>query len=401
MSQHETDAEAETSAGPATRSSRAARPARIQSLDISRGFLVTISVTSAAVLAPRPDWLEHSAWEGITFFDVIFPVFVALSGCGMAFAYRNRVSWLVTLRRAVILFLIGAAYNAAIAFPDSFSQVRLTGPLQIYAGLLILAHLLHLILGTDWRRWAGFTLGFGVVWTGFLWWAGRGCDGGVVTRECNPTMPLESWIYGMSHLYRQGERGFEPEGLIGTTGALVTCAAGITAGHILLRWRGRRGAVPVLAAWALVCAGAGVALQPVVPFLKWMWSPSYGLLAGSAALVLLALTAAIWDVHDGRGRSPGSPRSGTSATPATGGRLRDRLITPWTALGRNALLVYFGSHVVYSLAYRVGEPSLPERIGGDGGPFGAGGIAYVAGSWLVWTAVAMVLHRNRIYLKPK
>lgn len=361
------------------------RPPRLVGLDVSRGLLILTSVTMVAVLEPRPAQLQHSSWEGLTVFDALFPIFVALSGCGMAFAYRKHVPWRTTIKRSLVLLATGLIYNWILRQPESLSELRFTGPLQVYAVLLIVVHPLHLLLRTRWYAWAGFTVVAGAAWAGFWWWAGRGCPDGVVSAECNPTLPFEALWMGWEHLYRQGERGFEPEGLIGIMGALITCVAGTTAGHILLRWRGKPRAVLVLGGWTLVSAGAGLALQPLVPFLKWMWSPSYGLVTASFALALLTLTSLLLDTG---GPGPRDPP------------LRLRLATPLIALGRNALLVYFGSHAVMGVLNSRGDPPRSQQIAETVGIFDAPRLSFVLLSVIAWWVLALVLHRFRIYVKP-
>lgn len=358
---------------------------RLAALDVSRGLLILTSIVTVAVLEPRPDQLIHSRWEGITFYDVIFPVFVALSGCGMAFAYRRRVRWRTTLWRAAMLFLVGAGYNWILQQPDTLHDLRLTGPLQVYTALLVFTHVLHLVLGARWWTWATFTLAFAGVWAGFWMWAASHCTESAVSVECNPTVPFEASWLGWGHIYRQGERGFEPEGLIGILGALVTCAAGTTAGHLLLRWRRKPAAPLMLTGWTLVVIGAGFALERLVPFMKWMWTPSYGLVTAAGAVALLAFTTLLLDT--GREILDRPP-------------LRLRLCEPLVALGRNALLMYFGSHAVMGLLLRHGEPTWAEQIASAIDVLGQHQVSFVLVTVVVWWALAAVLHRFRIYVKP-
>lgn len=63
---------------------------RRMSLDVARGLMLVASVAvNAWFLAP--DRLRHAAWDSVMPVDLIFPVFVTLSGCGLAFAYGRHV----------------------------------------------------------------------------------------------------------------------------------------------------------------------------------------------------------------------------------------------------------------------------------------------------------------------
>ena len=100
------------------------KPGRIASLDTVRGLFLCISVASASLLAPKPAFAVHATWFGVEAVDLIFPLFVTLSGCGLAFAYRNRVGWVATLRRSLVLLLAGLAYNAVTAGSVDFATLR-------------------------------------------------------------------------------------------------------------------------------------------------------------------------------------------------------------------------------------------------------------------------------------
>jgi len=86
---------AEATAAPVT-TTPTGKPGRITSLDWIRGLFLCASIASIAWLAPRPDYMKHAEWLGVHCEDMIFPLFVTLSGCGLAFAYRNRGGWAAT-----------------------------------------------------------------------------------------------------------------------------------------------------------------------------------------------------------------------------------------------------------------------------------------------------------------
>lgn len=359
----------------------AGRPGRITSLDWARGVFLIVSVTTSAVLAPRPPQLVHASWSGVTAYDLIFPLFVLLSGAGLAFAYRNRVRPLVTLRRVVVLLVVGLLYNAVIAADVTLETFRVTGPLQVYSVLVAVIATLHLVLRSA-RAWAVTTLVAAGALAAGLWWWSTGCPTGVLTPECNPSAVIDGRLFG-AHMYAAGERGHDPEGLVAIAGTFVTASVGVTAGHLAVRSRQTGGGALRLFAWAVTVAAAGAALSLVVEPMKRLWTPSFGLLTGALGVLILAVGYLLLDRSAGRRWTA----------------VRARLSAPFVALGRNSLLVYFGSHVAFAVLSRTGgTPSWAQRIA-EAVSFDADPrIAFVV-LWLAaWWVLALLLHRRRIYV---
>lgn len=363
----------------------AARPGRLTSLDWVRGWFLVASVGTAAVLSPRPDQLRHAAWFGVTALDVIFPLFVTLSGCGLAFAYRNRVGWRATLRRSIVLLLVGLGYNAVLAGSLDLATLRLTGPLQVYAVLVLVIGLLHL----RWRTtgaWVAVTAVTAAAHLTLLATWQVGCPGGDLAPTCNPSGVVDRAVLGSSHVYALGSAGYDPEGLVAILGALVTASAGVSAGHLLLApRRSPRRAVSGLVAWAAVLVAAGWLATPVVPAMKRLWTPGFGLGVAAAGVVALAVGFVLLDL-------PASP---------SWQRWRQRLAWPHVAMGRNSLLVYFGSHIAVGLlVLRGGDPSFAEQLAASMNVLGHPRATFVAANIALWAAIAAVLHRRGIYLRP-
>ena len=111
----------------------------LESLDVFRGATI-----AAMILVNNPgDWntvfspLLHSAWNGCSVADVIFPFFVFIMGCAMPFAFARRdarsagqprISVRV-IRRAITLIALGVVLNLVAVVPD-VAAVRLPGVLQ-------------------------------------------------------------------------------------------------------------------------------------------------------------------------------------------------------------------------------------------------------------------------------
>jgi heparan-alpha-glucosaminide N-acetyltransferase len=175
---------------------RAKRPhRRVLSLDSVRGILLLVNIAVISVLPPVHPQLKHAAWFGVTFFDVVFPLFVTFSGVGLAFAHRNHVTWRRTFRRSGLLLLIGLAYTVVVSGNLDPAQLRFTGPLQVYAILVLVIGALHLVV----RRapvWAAVTVVVAAVHAFLLGAWQAGCPGGQLAETCNPSRVVDVALLG-------------------------------------------------------------------------------------------------------------------------------------------------------------------------------------------------------------
>lgn len=354
---------------------------RLTSLDWARGWMILTHLTAVSVLAPVPEQLRHPPWLGVTFFDVIFPLFVGLSGCGLAFAYSRRVSPWVTARRAVVLIALGLVYTALVGRVTDVSELRLFGPLQVYGVLTVVVALLHLVLHSV-RAWTLCTLGLAMVWSGVFWAYHAQCPTGGPTRSCNLSSAVDLRLLAPGSVYRGGDLGHDPEGVIAMIGCLITMLVGVTAGKVLLARKPPREVVAHLLTWAGTVLVLGLLLMQVVEPFKRLWTPSFAVLT---AVVVVGMLILGYLLHD---------------APATGwwARRRDAWAQPLVALGRNALLMYFGSYLLIHEILVNGDPTWGARIAQLDWPWGHPRLTFVAAFVLGWWLLAWVLHRRRVYL---
>lgn len=365
-----------------TRPASPASRQRLTSLDWARGVMVLLNLVVISVLPPSPRQLRHADWLGVTVFDIVFPLFVCLSGCGLAFAYSRRVSAWVTARRVSVLLVAGLLYNSVFLLGDgSPATLRITGPLQVYAVLVLVIALAHLVLGRL-RDWIVLTVAAGLTWAGLFWAAHQMLAGGTPTREANLSRSVDLRLLPVDHLYRQGELGHDPEGLVVIAGALVTMLVGVVAGKLLLR----RGVdtprmLVDLSVWAISVLVLGLVTMAFIEPFKRLWTPSFAMLTAVVALVLLVMGFLL---HD----QPVGPRWWLS--------VRDVAAQPFVAMGRNALVLYFGSHL--SLIALSSFPGETQVLAMFTWAWGSPRMAFAAFFVIGWFALAWVLHRRRIYI---
>lgn len=357
---------------------------RVASLDVVRGLMLVASVGVNSIISPSGQG-QHHPWAGVHLIDLIFPAFVTLTGLGIAFAYvRGVANPRRLLRRVVVLAAAGLLYGAVTTATWDLGTTRVSGVLQLYAVVIGLVSLAHIWVRTT-RGWAVLVLVLAAVLS-LAHAASLVHCGGTVTPGCNPSGAVDLQAAWLEHTYRQGGLGHDPEGLVAIAGATLQAAVGALFGHLVLSARAssargavvRRGAA-VLTLGLGALAGASILLPVVLgaepmPVMKRLWTPPFALLTGlGTGLVVLAAFLVI-DRGDGAERAR-----------------RLRPLEPLLALGRNSLLVYFGSHVlnalfrqwgwVQPLAGTVWEPFFPLL------------------SIAAWIVLALWLNRHRLYLR--
>lgn len=371
--------------------------ARITSLDVVRGVMLVVSVSVNSLLV-TPGWFGHATWAAVHPLDLVFPLFVTLSGCGLAFALHRRVQIGPLLRRIAILLVVGLLYNAIVVNSWQVDTWRVTGVLQLYAVVIAVLGLVHLVT-RSWIGWAVVTVVFAAAHTALLSLYALGCPGGILTRGCNPSGPIDSAAFGASHIYQLGQAGHDPEGLVAIFGALISASLGACIGHLMLslRARGQRTntgtrvmVLPLLAvAVAAVVLGEAAAHLPALlggselPAMKRLWTAPFAFRVGAGTAVALLLGHVIFD----------RPRAG---------RTLDVVAYPLVALGRNSLLVYFGSHVLMSVLSRptASGSTLALDIASAIAVGGHRQATWTALLLAFWVILAVVLHRHKIYIRP-
>jgi predicted acyltransferase len=362
---------------------------RIVSLDIVKGLMLIVSV-GVDIWLGVPAWFDHVAWIGVHPMDWIFPTFVTLSGCGLAFANARRVRPWPAARRVVILLSVGLVYNYVMVSgaPFHVSDLRLPGVLQLYAGVVIVLVLLHTVV-KGWRQWALVTVVLALLDTAVEWGWSVHCVGGALTPTCNPSHWIDYAIFGANHLYRNGSVGFDPEGLISIVGAVVTACLGATVGHALLESRkggGKRASVLSVGSIIFSALALAALLDVLVPAFKKQWTPPFALLIGACTAAVLLVAHLAVDA---------GPRSGDLPAPT-------RWAWPLIALGRNSLFVYFGSHAltawlsVHTLDHVGYLTHFANAIALAGHP----AMTIFIAAEVFWISLACLLHWRRIYLRP-
>lgn len=280
---------------------------RLKSLDALRGFDM-FWITGGGFLAVAisqitgADWLanqmEHVKWEGFRFFDLIFPLFMFISGVAIPFSIKSKLEKNVPKKRLVakafkrlmILIVLGILYNGT--FQSGFSDGRIASVLGQIGIAYFFATLIVIYFSTFNARliWlGGLLIFFGIVQ---LLIPVPGFGSGVLTPEGSingyiDRLFLPGRLYGGS---------FDPEGILCSLSAISVTLMGTIAGNILRRkkssdWQ----KIGYLISAGVGCIILALAFSSFYPIIKSCWTSTFNLLTGGISFILLAFFYLIID----------------------------------------------------------------------------------------------------------
>lgn len=363
---------------------------RNTAIDVFRGltiFLMIVVNTLGPGAAPYPV-LVHADWTGFTLADFVFPSFLFVMGASLAFVLKKPLSereFLArTARRVAVLFLLGFLMYW---FPfvhltsdlhlaaNPLSEARIMGVLQRLALCYGLAALAARYLKPLHLVWLCFGL-LALYWGLLVFGAPEGLG---FDKLQNVGTVIDRLVLGQAHMWRY-DGGFEPEGLLGTVPATVNVLAGFLAINVLLR-RGLRLLAFVAAGVGL--AGIALALDPVLPLSKKLWTPSFVLLTVGLDLVLLAALTAVLDLWKWPVRTGFFEILGKNPLTVY---LFSELVIPLQALLKAALKIEPYQWVSIAVFQRLAPGALGTLLCG---------IAYALMCWLF----GYVLYKKRIFIR--
>ena len=240
---------------------------------------------------------DHVSWNGFTFYDLIFPLFLFIVGLAIPFSlakYRQgnihtnfKSAYTRIITRTLVLFFLGLLVNGLLDF--NFASMRWPGVLQRIAicyffAAIITLHLpsrlqpmiIGIILGALLiGYWAVMKL-VPVPGVGFANLSPQGNLAGYLDRLLIP---------GRFCCYQFGDN----EGLISTLPALGTTLMGVLTGILL-----KAGKTQIFKIKWIFISGAsslilGIAWNFNFPVNKILWTSSYVLFAGGFSLLLFGL----------------------------------------------------------------------------------------------------------------
>ena len=370
--------------------------ARLMSLDLLRGATIAgmILVNNAGDEHSSYWPLQHSAWNGWTPTDLVFPFFLFIGGVSTVYSLSSRMKresrskiFVHILWRGLAIFALGLFLNG---FPNHYqlSSWRVYGVLQRIAICYVISALLVLWGGRRSQIVAvcGCLLGYWILMRyvpvpGF----------GVPTHDIpllDPDRNLVAWLDRKvlaGHLY---EVTRDPEGILSTIPAIAGSLLGVLTGQWLRSARSAREKAAWILGYGIAGLAAGELFNVWFPINKKLWTSSFVIFTTGMALVLLAASYWAVDVKQWRGR--------------------------WTkfflVFGMNAIAAYVLSEIVAHLIGRLGlhqmdgafvpwQEWIYSRVFSELGSPAFSSLLYAMTYVLLCWLVMWVLYRNRVFIK--
>ena len=361
---------------------------RLLSLDTLRGFDMFWIIGGGALFMNLGDatgwgWLEavskqltHVKWEGFRAWDLIFPLFMFISGVAIPFAILGKLkngipkSRLVRkiIQRGLTLVVLGFVYNGifrlqfdepGFRFASVLGQIGLA---YMFAGIIV-------ILTRNYKFrliWlGGILLGYAII-QNFIPVPGFGAG------NLTPEGSINGYIDQMLLPGRLHGGTFDPEGLLCIISATGITLMGALAGEVLRNksW-GEYRKIFILTIAGVTGIVIALILKPFYPVIKSAWTTTFNLLAGGISFLLLALFYMVVDVWKWR-----------------------RWAFFFQVIGLNSITIYLGTQIINfghtSRFFLGGLMGLSEDYSK---------VIYMAGVILVEWLFLYFLYKKKIFLR--
>ncbi len=291
---------------------------RLRSLDVLRGFdmfWITGGGALVAYIGHITGWgwlseqMDHPAWNGITLYDLIFPLFMFIAGAAIPFAIGSRLEKGIppgklvakAFKRMVVLIILGIIYNGGLR--GNLADIRYLSVLGQIGVAYFFTSLIFIYTSSLRSRiiWlAGILV---AVACAQLFIPVPGYGAGVLTPEGSINGYIDRLLapgrlaYGSDGEMTSGHGIYDALGLLCIVSAIAITLAGALAGHVLRhRDRTEWQKIYILAGIGAVSLILSLMIHPFYPIIKKCWTSSYNLFAGGISFMLLALFYMVIDV---------------------------------------------------------------------------------------------------------
>ncbi|WP_299802236.1 transmembrane glucosamine N-acetyltransferase NagX [uncultured Shewanella sp.] len=314
----ESGAKPKAAVEPAAKAStKAVAKPRLKSLDALRGFDMFWILGGEAIFAALLlisgwagfMWLDgqmhHSAWHGFTFYDLIFPLFIFLSGVALGLSPKRLDKlplpermplYQHAIKRLLLLLLFGVIYNHGwgTGAPFALGDIRYASVLGRIAFAWFFCALLvwHTSLRTQIVTAIVILVGYALLQT-FPFMTLDNSGAFSTTGSINAAVDTRL-LPGITYQ----NAAVDPEGILSTIPAVVNGLFGVFVGHFIVKpqVKGEWFKVAILALSGLGLLVLGWAISPWNPVNKTLWTSSFTLVTSGWSILFLALFYAIIDV---------------------------------------------------------------------------------------------------------
>ncbi len=284
---------------------------RLLSIDTLRGFDMLLitgggdfiihlkGVTGLVWVDAIADQLEHPAWNGFTFYDFIFPLFLFTAGISLSYSLQSGLAkgihkntlYKKAFRRTIILFLLGIL--------DKNIPLNVFDPVHIRYGTVLgrigIATLITTFLYLNFSIKGRLTWVAGILivyWAMLLLIPVPGYGAGDLSFEGN----LVGWFDRSFMPGRLLQQTYDENALLTQLPALCLTVMGAVAGDILQNRNTENKKLLYLCLAGIISIGVGLLWSIHFPINKHLWTSSFILLTAGMAFLFLALFYWVIDV---------------------------------------------------------------------------------------------------------
>jgi predicted acyltransferase len=270
---------------------------RIDALDILRGLAL-----AGMLLVNNPgSWsyvywpLLHAPWNGLTPTDLVFPFFLFVVGSAMAYSFKSKLenfnfAWLKISKRTALLILMGVLLSA-IPYQQPFSEWRLLGVLQRIG----LCYLLCAVLIRYFTYRQLFIVSLVTLLSYPIVLVVFSTD--PYSIEGNLVRHIDLALLGPSHMWSGLGLAFDPEGLLSTLPAAISCLSGYLVTLHIKQISPPLQKIKSLVAIGIVCVFVALLAALIDPINKSLWTSTYVLITSGIACLTLAFIIVCWDIY--------------------------------------------------------------------------------------------------------
>jgi predicted acyltransferase len=326
-------------AGPERRIPVPAAPERLGSLDAFRGFVMLWIIGGEGLMAALASLghnrvieavvyeVNHSPWQGLRFYDCIWPSFMLMVGVSVPLSiakrsltqtYQQQLAH--AAKRALVLFLLGSVRESVLL--GSPYLIELSSALQPIAIAYFVA---VLVARKSWRFQAG--LGAAILAAYALVLAfirAPGIAAGSYTLNHNLVHWVDIALLGQTHWDRWPYAEESWGTVLSTIPTISTTLLGLLIGELLMSARSKKAKATFIGGIGLGCLAIGYGTSFVVPVVMKMWTASYGLMSAGCACLMLLVFYWVIDIRGYR-----------------------KWAFPLTVIGMNAIFIYVFTSLVH------------------------------------------------------
>jgi predicted acyltransferase len=351
---------------------------RLISLDVFRGWTMFWIVGGGSIMTGLAALghnfvidtvvyhLDHTPWQGLRYYDLIWPSFMLMTGMSLPFSYAKRILanthhqiFMRVLKRVIVLFLLGSI-RESVTLNHPF-LIELSSALQPIAIAYFIAFLL---VRKSWHF--QITAAAGILFCYALLLAfvpAPGIAAGAYEINHNLVSFVDIAVLGRTHVDGWGT-------VLSAIPPIATTILGLLIGRLLLTDRSSQKKLLTIVVIGLSCVISGLVLNPIIPMIMKLWTTSYGLASAGWSCLLFGLFYWIIDI-----------------------RGVDKWAFPFVVIGMNALAVYMGRTLV-PLEKIVGifTESIALKLGNFGSLFEATAVLIVEWLILYW------MYKRKLFL---